>query len=202
VKRNGKRIAAAAAALVIVGSIVAAAGAVGGRDEPPTPATFHPSTFSWLDPGVAPSGWSSSPLPGWPSRLPLPPGWRREDGDAGTRTEAQRSSAGRITGYLNATPRQGSESARNWTGFRLEHNRDEGERDVTLLAAATNLHFRSATGSCVLDSYTTESGNRYRELACIVSGASATTVVVGAAPPSRWAAEAPTIEQAIDSFIT
>jgi hypothetical protein len=201
-KANGKRIAAAAAALAAVGSIVAATAALGGPDEPPAPATLHPSTFSWLDPGAAPGGWSSSPLPDGPARLPLPPGWRRVDGDAGTRTEALRSSAGRITGYLNATPRQGSESAGNWSDFRLEHNRDEGERDVTLLAAAADLRFRAATGSCVLDSYTTESGNRYRELACIVSGASATTVIVGAAPPGRWAAEAPTIEQAINSFIT
>jgi len=202
VKANGKTIAAAAVVLAVISSIVAATAALGGADEPPAPATLHPSTFSWLEPGAAPRGWSSSPLPDWPARLPLPPGWRREDGDAGTRTEALRSAAGRISGYLNATPRQGSENARDWTEFRLEHNRDEGERKVTLLAAAPDLRFRAATGSCVLDSYTTESGNRYRELACIVSGASATTVIVGAAPPGRWAAEAPTIEQAIDSFTT
>ena len=124
-------------------------------------------------------------------------GWRR-----GTRTEALRSSAGRISGYLNATRARGSRARATGAEFRLEHNRDEGERDVTLLAAAPDLRFRAATGSCVLDSYMTESGNRYRELACIVSGASATTVIVGAAPPGRWAAEAPTIEQAIDSFTT
>jgi hypothetical protein len=73
---------------------------------------------------------------------------------------------------------------------------------VRLLADATGLRFRSATGSCVLDSYRTESGYPYRELACIVSGRSATTVIVGAAPPDRWDAEAPTLEQAIDSFTT
>src|SRR6185369_13996799 len=170
---NGKTIAAAAVVLAVISSIVAATAALGGPDEPPAPRTLHPSTFSWLDPGAAPAGWSSSPLPDWPARLPLPPGWRRERGDAGTRTESLRSAAGRISGYLNATPRQGSENARDWSSFRLEHNRDEGEREVTLLAGATNLRFRAATGSCVLDSYTTESGNRYRELACIVSGASA-----------------------------
>jgi len=201
-KRNGKRIAATVAALAVVGSVVAVTGAVGGSGDPSTPTTFRPSTFSWIDPGVAPEGWSSSQLPGSPARLPVPPGWRHEDGDAGTATEALRSSSGRIAGYLNATPRQGSESPRNWTEFRVDHNREEGERDVQLLAGATDLSFRSATGSCVLDSYRTESGNRYRELACIVSGPSATTVIVGAAPPRRWGTEAPTIEQAIDSFTT
>jgi hypothetical protein len=113
-----------------------------------------------------------------------------------------RTRSGRIAGYLNATPRQGTESLRNWAEFRVDHNRDEGDRQVRLLADATGLRFRSATGSCVLDSYRTESGHRYRELACIVSGRSATTVIVGAAPPDRWDAEAPTLEQAIDSFTT
>jgi hypothetical protein len=201
-KRNGKRIAAVAAGLAVIGSVAAVAGAVGGSGDPSTSTTFRPSTFSWLDPGVAPKDWSSSQLPGSPARLPMPPGWRHEDGDAGTATEALRASSGRIAGYLNATPRQGSESLGNWSEFRLDHNRDEGEREVHLLAGATDLRFRSATGSCVLDSYLTESGNRYRELACIVSGPSATTVIVGAAPPRRWGTEAPTIEQAIDSFTT
>jgi hypothetical protein len=54
----------------------------------------------------------------------------------------------------------------------------------------------------VLDSYRTESGHRYREIACIVAGRSATTVIVGAAPPARWAHEAPTIERAIEDFTT
>jgi hypothetical protein len=166
------------------------------------PTTFLPRTFSWLDPGVAPEGWSSSQLPGSPARLPVPPGWRPEDGDVGTATEALRAPSGRIAGYLNATPRQGSESLRNWAEFRLGHNEEEGDREVRLLAAAAGLRFRSGTGSCVFDSYLTESGTRYREVACIVSAPSATTVIVGAAPPQLWAAEAATIEQAINSFTT
>jgi hypothetical protein len=193
-RRHGKKIAATAAALAVAGSAVGISGALGGSEAP--------SSFSWVRPAVAPPGWSALRLPGSPARLPMPPGWRREDGDAGTRTAALRSSTGAIAGYLNATPRQGSESAAGWSEFRIEHNRDEGEREVRLLAGASDLRFRSATGSCVLDSYLTESGNRYRELACIVAGRTATTVIVGAAPPRRWAAEAPTIEQAIDSFVT
>jgi hypothetical protein len=131
----------------------------------------------------------------------VPPGWRSTDGDPGTRTAISRGPSGRIAGYLNATPRQGAETAANWSAFRVAHNRDEGDRDVRLQAAATGLRFRGASGSCVLDSYRTESGARYREMACIVSGRS-TTVIVAAAPPQRWPAEAPTIERAIADFTT
>jgi hypothetical protein len=160
------------------------------------------STFAWLQPGAVLPGWSTSRLPGSPARLAAPPGWRPEHGDAGTRTEVLRTPSGQIAGYLNATPRQGAESLGDWTGFRVDHNREEGDREVRLLGGATHLRFRSATGSCVLDSYRTDSGHRYREIACIVAGRSATTVIVGAAPPHRWGAEAPAIEQAIDSFQT
>ncbi|HEY7256984.1 MAG TPA: hypothetical protein VH476_09915 [Solirubrobacterales bacterium] len=201
-KRNGKRIAASAAVLAVVGSVVTLAGAIRGSGDPSIPATFHPRTFSWLQPGATPRGWSASRLPGSPARLPVPPGWRGEAGDPGTRTEALRTPSGEFAGYLNATPRQGSESAGNWSEFRLDHNVDEGDREVRLLAGATDLRFRSGAGSCVLDSYLTDSGNRYREVACIVSGPAATTVIVGAAAPHHWAAEAPTIEQAINSFTT
>ena len=113
-----------------------------------------------------------------------------------------RGPSGEIAGYLNATPRQGAETPGNWTRFRVAHNREEGDRDVRLLAAATGLRFRAATGSCVLDSYRTATGGRYRELACIVSGRMASTVIVAAAPPARWGVEAPTIERAITGFTT
>ena len=200
--RNGKRIASAAASLAVVGLVVAVSAAVGGSRDSARPTIFHTSTFAWPKPEVAPAGWSSSRLPNSPARLSVPPGWRREHGDAGTRTVVLRTPSGAIAGYLNATPRQGAESPRGWAEFRVAHNGEEGDREVRLLAGATHLRFRSATGSCVLDSYRTESGHRYREMACIVSGRSATTVIVGAAPPALWEAEAPTIEQAINSFTT
>jgi hypothetical protein len=194
------RVVAMAAVIAVVTLVVA--DAVAGRRGPSRPTMLHDSRFAWLQPGVAPAGWSARRLPVSPARLPAPPGWRREHGDPGTRTEVQRTRSGRIVGYLNATPRQGGETLGNWSEFRVAHNREEGEREVRLLAGATDLHFRSGTGSCVIDSYRTESGHRYREVACIVSGGSATTVIVGAAPPLRWEAEAPTLEQAINSFTT
>jgi hypothetical protein len=201
VNRDRKRIVATAVAVVVVISVVTVAGASGGRDSS-RPTAFRAAGFTWLRPGALPAGWSTRRLARSPARLPAPPDWQPEHGDAGTRTEALRTPTGQIAGYLNATPRQGAETLRNWTTFRIAHNREEGDRKVRLLAGATGLRFRSGAGSCVLDSYRTESDHRYRELACIVSGRSATTVIVGAAPPRRWEDEAPTIERAIDSFTT
>jgi hypothetical protein len=113
-----------------------------------------------------------------------------------------RAPSGRIVGYLNATPLQGGETAANWSHFRVAHNREEGDRNNRLVAAATGLRFHEATGSCVIDSYSSSTGSRYREIACLVSGRRATTVIVAAAQPSRWRAEAPLLERAVNSFIT
>ena len=68
-------------------------------------------------------------------------------------------------------------------------------------AAATPLRFRAGTGSCVIDRYTTASA-RYREIACIVRGSRATTVVVAAARPQDWARLAPTRRRSVASFST
>jgi hypothetical protein len=113
-----------------------------------------------------------------------------------------RAASGRIVGYLNATPRQGSETASNWSVFRLAHNREEGDRNIKRLASASGLRFRSGAGSCVIDAYATSSGSRYREIACLVSGPRVSTVIVAAAPPSRWAREAPQLERAVSNFTT
>jgi len=189
---------AAALALVAFAAVVATATEAG---DSPLPVPVHTRAFAWLRPGALPAAWSARLLPGSPARLPVPPGWRSAAGDPGTQTVVSRGPSGRIAGYLNATPRQGAETTANWTVFRVAHNRDEGDRDVRLLAAAAGLRFRGASGSCVLDSYRTASGASYREVACIVSGRS-TTVIVAAAPPQRWPVEAPTIERAIADFAT
>ena len=68
-------------------------------------------------------------------------------------------------------------------------------------ATATRLRFRAGTGSCVIDRYTTASA-RYREIACIVRGSRATTVVVAAARPQDWARLAPTLRRSVASFST
>lgn len=166
------------------------------------PSSIHARAFGWLRPSSVPTDWSAWRLPGSPARLPAPPGWRHEAGDPGTRTVVLKGSSDAVAGYLNATPREGTETPANWSRFRVAHNREEGDREVRLLAAAAGLRFRAATGSCVLDSYRTSSDRRYRELACIVAGRSGSTVIVAAAPPARWRAEAPTLERAIASFTT
>ena len=190
------------AVVLFVVAVAAIAFARGRQSDASTSAMPHTTAFAWLHPGALPATWSSWRLPSSPARLPTPPGWRHEHGDAGTRTVALRGPSGEIAGYLNATPLQGEETLGNWSRFRVDHNREEGDRDVRLLAAANGLRFREATGSCVLDSYRTTVDHRYRELACIVAGRTASTVIVAAAPPALWETEAHTLERAITGFTT
>jgi hypothetical protein len=107
---------------------------------------------------------------------------------------------GRIDGYLNVTPRQGTETLADWSRFRPQHNQNEGDRSVRVLAATTNARFRSGGGSCVMDSYTTSKA-RYREIACLVSGPRSSAVVVAAAPTALWDQQAPALQRAISSFV-
>jgi hypothetical protein len=109
--------------------------------------------------------------------------------------------AGSIRGYLNGTPRQGTETRANWPKYRIQHLREEGSIDVRLIADAHGLAFRSGRGSCVIDSYRT-SRARYREIACLVAGKRTSSVVVGAAPLKSWSLQAETIERAMASLRT
>ncbi len=158
--------------------------------------------FVWLQPSPPPRPWHTGRLPGGVARLAYPLGWQSIRSDPGTFSAAVRAPTGEIRGYLNATPRQGTETLSNWGSFRLDHNRDEGDVDVRRVASATGLRFRSGHGSCVIDVYKTSTGRSYREVACIVAGAKATTVVVGAAPPAQWSQQGPALERAISSFLT
>jgi hypothetical protein len=108
----------------------------------------------------------------------------------------------KIVGYLNVTPRQGAETLSGWAHFRTDHNGDEGDTDVRQLGSATGLRFRTGHGSCVRDSYASSSGARYVELACLVAGRRASTVIVGASAPDDWGKLAPALERAISSFTT
>ena len=165
-------------------------------------AQMRPQAFNWLQPAPPPSSWDISKLPNGEARLAFPASWRSIVSDPGTRTAAIRSSGGHIVGYLNATPRQGDESLAGWSSFRIEHNQEEGDTNVKLVAAADNLMFRGGHGSCVIDDYRSSSGHQYREVACIVAGTKATTVIVGAAPPQDWHSQGPAIERAISAFKT
>ena len=200
VTATSSRIARAVVAALVLTS--AAAVAACGSQAPAATSQATPQAFAWLHPSPTPASWQTTRLPNGPAWLAYPGNWRSIQSDAGTRTAALRTGGGRIKGYLNATPRQGTETLANWSSFRVDHNRDEGDTNVKLVASATNLRFRGAHGSCVIDDYTSSSGHHYREIACIAAGASATTVVVGAAPPRYWQQEHSALERSISAFQT
>jgi hypothetical protein len=178
----------------------AAALAACGSDAPAPDSNAQ--AFGWLRPSPPPHRWQESRLPDGSASLAYPAGWRAIRSDPGTVTAALRARDGEIRGYLNATPQQGEETLATWSSFRVEHNRDEGDVNVEPVASATNLGFLSGHGSCVIDTYTSSTGHPYREIACIIAGQSATTVIVGAAPPDQWQQQAPAIERALSSFLT
>jgi hypothetical protein len=166
-----------------------------------SPAGSATGAFVWLRPRAARAGWPLVSIADG-AAMAYPPGWQRVNGDPGTATAVLRDGHRDFVGYLNLTPHQGDETLRNWRYFRVAHNAQEGDRDVKALAAAQGLRFRSGHGACVRDSYTTSTGARFIELACLVAGPRATSVIVGAAPPGAWTRISPSIELAISAFTT
>jgi hypothetical protein len=161
----------------------------------------NPSAFGWLHPKSAPSDWPVAAVRSG-ARMAYPPNWRRQRSDRGTASAALLGTDGGYLGYLNVTPRQGSETLSNWASFRVEHNAEEGDRAVMRLAAATGLHFLTGHGSCVKDSYTTKVGAHYIEIACLVAGSKSSSVIVGAAPPGVWGRTSGVLERAISALRT
>jgi hypothetical protein len=189
------------AALAVAGAATFAACGSSSGDEhlSGAPAPANPAAFSWVHPAPVPSGWLIKPLPSGQATLAYPQRWRLTRTDPGTVTAAL-SRSGHIAGYLNITPQGGQETLANWASFRAAHNREEGDRNVVGIASATGLHFRNGTGSCVKDRYLSSSNQPYVEIACIVRGPAATTVIVGAAPPDIWGSISPALERSISSF--
>jgi hypothetical protein len=155
------------------------------------------SGFGWVHPAADPAGWTVVRLAGG-ATFAYPPGWRAIHGDPGTASAAAYS-AGRLIGYLNLTPGDPNETLSSWARFRPDHNAEEGEHHVKTTATGTGLRFRTGAGSCVQDSYTTDTGNHYIELACLVSGAGRDVVIVGAATPGSWARIAPLLKRSLSS---
>jgi hypothetical protein len=186
---------AAVVALALAGLVAVALAGAGDSH-----AAARPDPFAWLNAGPEPASWKLAATSSG-ALLAYPPGWRAIQSDAGTASAAPDMPRGAFVGYLNATPKQGKETLANWSRFRVEHVADEGARDVRLGAAASGLHFRGGHGSCVIDSYSTDKA-RFREVACIVDGARATTVVVAAAPARTWHSAAPVLERAVSTFST
>jgi len=133
--------------------------------------------------------------------LAYPTSWRRIHSDPGTASAAlELPRSDLIEGYLNTTPRQGEETLENWPTFRPEHNREEGDSRVQVLASGRGLHFRDGHGSCVIDRYRTPVTS-YQEIACLVQGPQRSNVIVAAALASRWAQDAPALESAVSAFV-
>jgi hypothetical protein len=183
-------------ALVAVGAvllIVALAGCGGsGRGRASGP-------FAWLRPSSPPTGWHVARTRDG-ATLAYPPRWTPIKTDPGTASVALLGNGGRIDGYLNVTPRQGTETLADWSRFRPQHNQGEGDRDERLVAATTDARFRSGRGACVIDTYTTSKAS-YREIACLVSGPGSSAVVVAAAPTALWDRQAATLQRAVSGFV-
>jgi hypothetical protein len=149
----------------------------------------------------APAGWHHAVLPGGRAVLAYPPAMHLITGDRGTVTAARISRSGSYLLYLNATPRQGAESLRNWARLRVNHLRDEDASAARLLAASRGLRFTGATGSCVLDTYVTKiKAHHYTELACLVQGHGSASVIVAAAPAADWSRAAPVLTRAVGAY--
>jgi hypothetical protein len=190
-RRTRTTVGAVVAAIALAAGVVGCGGgqASGSRD---------PGPFAWLRPAPPPPAWRVARIHSG-SALAYPPGWRPITTDPGTASVALLARGERIDAYLNATPEQGTETLANWSRFRPDHNREEGNRNVRVVASARNLGFRTGHGSCVIDTYTTPKA-AYREIACLVAGAHSTAVVVAAAPSRLWDAHAATLERAVSSF--
>jgi hypothetical protein len=188
--------------LLVAAAIAAILGVWGGAAAGSASVNGQAPAFRWLHPRPAPSGWKVARLPSGAATFAYPRTWRPIRTDPGTASVALIGRGRSIRGYLNATPRQGTETLANWPSFRIHHLReDDSSKDVRLIASARGLRFRSGRGSCVIDSYRT-SRTRYREIACLVAGARTSSVVVGAAPSRTWTQQAETIERAIASLRT
>jgi hypothetical protein len=157
------------------------------------PAATHPTAL--------PAGWRQLRMPSG-GVLPYPPGWRPLAGDPGSISAALTGPNGLIRGYLNATPAEPDETPADWSQFRISHNAGDGDRDVQVISVRRDVRLGGGgRASCVADRYTT-SRTSYRELACLLvpPDRRPRTVLVAAAQPGAWAADAPLLNFALAHF--
>jgi hypothetical protein len=193
----------ASAVAIVSGCEVGAGGTTPSADAPGTKTARGSATgeFAWLRPAPAPPAWRRSRLSSG-ATIAYPPAWRALRGDSGTASAAELDATGRYLGYLNLTPRQGAETLAGWASFRLRHNAEEGDVRVRADGNASGLRFRTGRGTCVQDTYSTSAAATYEEVACLVAGRHASSVIVGAAPRERWSRERAVIERAISAMTT
>jgi len=196
-----------AVALLGLALALAAAGCGAGAQPRTATSPAHTGTaaadpFPALRPAPPPAGWRSATLPSG-AVLAYPADWRPIRGDSGTASAALRDAHGRFAGYLNLTPRQAGETLANWPAFRIRHIREEGDLVAVEQGSARGVPFRDgARGTCVRDAYTTSTHLRFVEIACLIHGRRADSVIVAAAPPEQWARQWPTLRRAIGAVRT
>jgi hypothetical protein len=193
--RGRRRVRPALAVTAIAAAAAAAAAAVALAGGSPGRA------FRTLAPAPAPAGWHTATLPNRAAMLSYPPSMRPLAGDRDAVSVAERGPSGAFRLYLNATPRQGAETLPTWAGFRLRLLRADDAATARLDAAQQGVRFRGGTGSCVLDDYRTRIGaHHYTEIACLVQGHTAASVIVAAAPAANWAQARPLLMRAIAAY--
>jgi hypothetical protein len=198
-----KSARAARGGMIALGLALAAAGAAlafafgPARSATPT-RTLDRAT---LVPAPAPPGWHHLALPNGTAVLFYPPTMHRVSGDSDAVSAARLGPDGQYLLYLNATPRQGQESLRNWASYRLRFLRSDDASRASLDGAAGNQPFRGGTGSCVIDHYVTRVlAHRYTELACLVQGRTGASVIVAAAPTALWPSARAILTQAVSAY--
>ena len=191
--RRGKyALAAVAASAGIIVTVVAFA----RPGEPPG------RSFPSLAPAAAPAGWMHAELPNGTAALSYPPSLRPLAGDKDAVSAAQRGPGGTFQLFLNATPRQGTETAAHWAAFRLRLLRADDAATAHQDAAAQGVKFRGGTGSCVIDDYITRiRAHHFQEIACLVQGRTSASVVVAAAPAAQWARARPLLLRAVGAYV-
>ena len=193
---TNNRVVATGLGLLLVAVIVSGCGGAQSARR----SAGNPPAFAWLHPAPPPSAWRLARLSGT-TALAYPPAWHRIPTDPGTVSAALVDArTGLITEYLNATPKQSTETLQNWATFRTAHNEAEGDSDEQVLAAADDLRFRDGHGSCLIDRYRT-TRTRYQEIACLVQSPARETVIIAAGLASRWAQDAPALERAVSAFV-
>ena len=197
---------ALAAALAAVAVSVAVAGcqssssAAGEPDSSPGAGKALPPVRV-LAARQAPAGWHTASLLGGKATLAFPPAMHTVRGDRGSASAAQLAASGSYLMYINATPKQGTESLRDWPDFRLEHLKEDDASAARLIAESHGVRFLGGTGTCVIDAYVTKvKSNHYTELACFVRGQTTSSVIIAAAPTTNWASAAPVLMRAVAAY--
>jgi hypothetical protein len=157
------------------------------------------ASFRWFAAAAPPATWKHRALPRGAGILSYPATFASgKDNDGISRERKDRH--GSILVYLNATPKEGVETLRDWPNERLGAVRNLSN-DVHEDGHQFGLFFRGGKGTCVLDDYRTRAENHhYREIACFVRGRRSASVLIAAALQSEWMRAARTLERAVDAY--